>query len=187
MHPGHERRRRFETLVAEIYEPLQRFLRRRARPDDADELLNDVLTVIWRRLDDVPEGTALPWSYGVARRCLANRQRSNRRHLRLLDRVRAATSNDRGRFDPGEEAGLDADPALHEALARLGEHDREIVRLWAWEQLEPREIATVVDSTPNAVSIRLHRAKRRLEADLGRKNGRVGGHIRGEHQTEHDR
>jgi len=167
--------------------PLQRYLRRRARRDDANELLNDVLTVIWRRLDDVPPGAALPWSYGVARRCLANRQRSNRRHLRLLDRVRAATRNDPASLDPGEPGGIDTDPALHTALAQLGELDREIVRLWAWEQLEPREIAAAVGATPNAISIRLHRIKRRLESDLGRKNDHVGGHTTGEHHTEHDR
>jgi hypothetical protein len=39
--------------------------------------------------------------------------------------------------DPGEE-GPDAD--LSAALDALSDQDREILRLWAWEQLEPREI-----------------------------------------------
>ena len=41
--------------------------------------------------------------------------------------------------------------------------------LWAWEELAPREIATVTGLTANAVSIRLHRAKKRLAAELDRK------------------
>jgi RNA polymerase sigma-70 factor (ECF subfamily) len=40
--------------------------------------------------------------------------------------------------------------------------------LWAWEGLAPREIATVTGLTPNAVSIRLHKAKKALAAALGK-------------------
>ncbi|NNE95898.1 MAG: RNA polymerase subunit sigma-24, partial [Acidimicrobiales bacterium] len=49
-------RARFEAVAAEVYEPLQRYLRRRAASSDADELLDDVLLVLWRRLDDIPPG-----------------------------------------------------------------------------------------------------------------------------------
>jgi len=40
------------------------------------------------------------------------------------------------------------------------------LRLWAWEQLSQREIAVVLDISPNAASIRLHRATRRLKDRL---------------------
>jgi RNA polymerase sigma-70 factor (ECF subfamily) len=66
---------------------------------------------------------------------------------------------------------------VHAALARLRELDREVVMLWAWEGLVPREIATVTGLTPNAVSIRLHKAKKALAADLG-KTAPPGGQIR---------
>ena len=41
--------------------------------------------------------------------------------------------------------------------------EAELLRLWAWEQLGPAQIATVLDLTPNAVSIRLHRARGRFK------------------------
>jgi RNA polymerase sigma-70 factor, ECF subfamily len=56
----------------------------------------------------------------------------------------------------------------------------ELVRLWAWEQLTPGEIAEVLDITPNAVGIRLHRARQKLAKALqigaGRKDKTDAGH-----------
>jgi RNA polymerase sigma-70 factor (ECF subfamily) len=75
----------------------------------------------------------------------------------------------------------DADHSeLHAALDALGALDREVVRLWAWEGLAPRQIAEATGLTSNAVSIRLHRAKARLAARLGRKDAEPTGHKRDE-------
>jgi RNA polymerase sigma-70 factor (ECF subfamily) len=161
-----DRRRRFEALFAEVYEPLQRYARRRTDPAAADDVVADALLVLWRRLDDVPGDAALPWCYGVTRRCLANRRRGDERQSNLVDRLMGER--------PVERA--DVDPALDEALAALDADDREIVRLWAWEQLPPREIAVVLGISPNAAAIRVHRAKRRLASALVGKNGVPSGH-----------
>jgi len=176
-----ERRRKFEAITDEVYEPLQRYLRRRAAHDDADELLDDVLLTVWRRLPDVPHEAALPWCYGVARRALANRRRSQRRHLNLVARLAAQPPPGPG-FD---DTGSDEHPSLAAALNRLPEADREVLRLWAWEQLEPREIAVVLGSTPNAVSLRLSRAKKKLADDLGRQDRVDAGHKGIENTGEH--
>ena len=169
-----DRRQRFEAIVAEVYEPLQRYLGRRARADDVSELLNDVLLILWRRLDDVPLTDLRPWSYGVAKRCLANHRRGNDRRLRLVHRLAA---------DPltparhGESTTADvAHDDLMTALGELDDSERELVRLWAWEQLEPREIAIVLDTTANAVSLRLTRAKKKLASLMQRQNLTQAGH-----------
>jgi RNA polymerase sigma-70 factor (ECF subfamily) len=160
------RSERFAALAEQVTGPLRAYVVRRVPADDVDDVLADVALVLWRRLDDVPADDPLPWCYGVARRQVANQHRSERRWLRLLDRIRAV--------DPPREAGpavdehADEHADVHAALAALKELDRELVRLWAWEQLEPREIAAVTGLTANAVSIRLHRARRRLAAELGR-------------------
>jgi RNA polymerase sigma-70 factor (ECF subfamily) len=146
----------FEALVAEVYAPLQRYLRRRADATTAEDVLGDVLLVLWRRFDDVPPEASLAWCYGVARGCLANAVRSSQRQLRLVRRIAR---------EPVPVAA-DDDPVLAEALAALPEGDREVLRLWAWEQLAPAEIAVVLGVTPNAASIRLHRAKTRLKKEL---------------------
>ena len=155
--PDPARRRRFEDLVATVYQPVQRYLRRRADPSTADDVLGDVLLVLWRRLDDVPGDAPLPYAYGVARGCLANNRRSAARQDRVVARLAQQHRPEGG--DPTDPL----DGALEEALASLPEADQELLRLWAWEQLPPREIALVLGVSANAVSIRLHRAKEKLK------------------------
>lgn len=152
-----ERRDAFEGFVATAYEPLQRFLRRRTDPATADDVLGDVLLVLWRRVDDIPDDAPLAWAYGVARGCLANAVRGAVRQDRLALRVAR---------EPAEGEGPDHS-ALDDALAEMSEADRELLRLWAWEQLPPREIATVLGISANAASIRLHRAVGKLREKLG--------------------
>ena len=158
-----DRRARFEALATEVYEPVQRYLRRRARADDAADVLAETLLVVWRRLDDVP-AEPVPWCIGVARRCLANHRRGDQRRLRLVERTAAqpprATSGD------PQELVDHTEPELAAAIASLSDGEAEIVRLWAWERLEPREIAVALDMTANAVSVALARAKRKIAGRL---------------------
>jgi RNA polymerase sigma-70 factor (ECF subfamily) len=169
-HVDSARRERFSRLFAEVYEPLQRYVRRRADAAAVDDVVADTLLVLWRRLDDVPADNELAWCYGTARRCLANHRRAGERRDRLADRV-ASEAAVLAADDPV------ADPDLWSALAELSIDDREIVRLWAWEQLTPKEIAIVLAITPNAASIRLHRAKQRLADRLAaRKEIGLAGH-----------
>lgn len=160
------RRARFDVLVRATYAPLRRYLARRTEPGSVDDVLADTLLVMWRRLDDIPPDVALPWCYGAARRCLANARRAEGRRLGLLRRLAAQP-----RPDP-EPAWADGDGhayperVLADALAVLPGTDRDILRLWAWEQLEPREMAVILGITANAASIRLHRATKRLRHQL---------------------
>jgi RNA polymerase sigma-70 factor (ECF subfamily) len=163
------RRARFEELAPVLIEPLRRFLARRTDSATADDVLADTLLVCWRRLDELPEDP-LPWAYGVARNCLGNAQRSVRRQQRLAARIAAV--------DPPAsttEAAEPPDHAITDALAALRPDDAELLRLWAWEQLTTAEIATVLGISPNAVSIRLHRARGKLKGEL-RKTREPSGH-----------
>ena len=174
--PDQARRERFEALVAEVYEPIQRYVRRRADVDMVDDVVADTLLALWRRLDDVPANARLPWAYGVARRTLSNARRASRRHMQLVRRIEFEPST---RPDSGFDHSLD--PDLHTALGQLSESDRELLHLWAWEQLEPAEMAIALGLTPNAASIRLHRAKGKLAEILEevRKDAASFGHSLG--------
>ncbi|MFB9312433.1 RNA polymerase sigma factor [Nocardioides plantarum] len=157
------RRDRFEDVAAEVVEPLRRFLARRTDPATADDVLAETLLVCWRRIDEVPDAP-LAWTYGVARLCLANADRSARRQRRVAARVATVDPPAVGTPGPGGESPQEA--AVTEALGALPVKDAELLRLWAWEQLTPAEIAVVLDATPNAVSIRLHRARGKLRDEL---------------------
>lgn len=162
-----EARARFEGIVREILEPLRRFLARRTDPATADDALADTLLVCWRRRDELP-AEPLPFAYGVARLCLANADRGARRQRRVAGKI--AT------LDPPREVPEPVgDDRLAEAMGALSPEDAELLRLWAWEQLTAGEIATVLEITANAASIRLHRAKEKLRAAL-RKVDATAGH-----------
>jgi RNA polymerase sigma-70 factor, ECF subfamily len=168
---GDARQERFEAIAPALMEPLRRFLARRTDPATADDVLAETLLVCWRRLDDLPDDP-LPWSYGVARNCLANAQRSVRRQERLAARIAVVDPPTTTTPDPDGDTG---DDDLGAALSALREEDAELLRLWAWEQLTPAEIAEVLGITPNAASIRVHRAREKLKEEL-RKTSDQSGH-----------
>jgi RNA polymerase sigma-70 factor (ECF subfamily) len=161
------RRDRFEEVARDLIEPLRRFLARRTDAATADDVLADTLLVCWRRFDEMPE-ESLPWAYGVARHCLANAERGVRRQARVAAKI--AVVDPPAGSAPAESSSTSTasgrEDAVVEALAAMRPEDAELLRLWAWEQLTPAEIATVLDVTTNAVSIRLHRARGRLRDEL---------------------
>jgi RNA polymerase sigma-70 factor (ECF subfamily) len=175
MSSDRDRRQRFEAIAEEVFEPLQRYLRRRATRADAEDALADVMLIVWRRIDDAPSDRVLAWCYGIARRALANQRRSQHRHLRLVQRME---SQPRPTAAP-DPADSGADPELAEALASLSDDDQEVLRLWAWEQLEPRDIAPVLGVSINAATLRLGRARARLAESLSRQNPWRAGHEAG--------
>jgi len=141
-------------------EPVRRFLVRRTDWATADDVLADTLLVIWRRLDDVPSDNPLPWAYTVARNCLSNAERTDRRQQRVVDKAARLPAHRE------DNATASTDVGLERALATLTATEAELIRLWAWEQLTPTEIAQVLDITSNAVNIRLHRARQKLAESL---------------------
>lgn len=166
----HTQKQRFERLFADVYEPLQKYITRRVEPASVDDVLSETLLVAWRRLDQVPEGSALPWCYGVARRVISNHRRSKSRRLRLAEKARSEFAIQDNSTPVGEDSDLEA------AFGRLEPPEQEVLRLWAWEQLEPRQIALILETTPNAVSSRLKRAKQKLERELERQKSTPSGH-----------
>lgn len=152
-------RRRFPRVVGEVVDPVRGYLRRRTDEATADDVLAETLAVLWRRLSDVPEDAAIPWSIGIARLQLKNAERSRRRQGLLVERIVA--------IDPPreavEQADGDGDPtadAVRRTLSALSAKEAELLRLWIWDELEPREIATVLGISSNAASIRLSRARK---------------------------
>ncbi len=152
---------RFTLLFEEAHAPLMRYLARRAPADTLDDLFAEVMAVAWRRLDDVPDGAEVPWLLGVARRVLANQRRAEVRISRLREPLGGAARAAAQPTWAPEPAG-----GVAEAMGRLPAADAEVLRLWAWDGLAPREIAAVLGITPNSASVRLHRAKARLRAEV---------------------
>lgn len=182
---------RFDEVYARARDPLARYLARRCAPDQVEDLFQEVMTVAWRRVADIPDGDEVPWLIGVARRTLGNHRRTVGRFGRLLEKLHLAHEATAAADTP--RLGPDAD--LVEALASLAPADAEVLRLWAWDELAPREIALALGISANAASIRLFHAKGRLRVALDgagrrsnqdmplRKDARPIGHVVG---VEHE-
>ena len=136
-------------------------MRRTQALADAEDVTAETFTIVWRRLDAVP-ADPLPWLYAVARRVLANHRRGRSR----LERLTALLHVDD--VPTPMLAGEDHDGPAFAALASLPPADQELLRLVAWEELGNQEIAVVLGVTPNAVAIRLHRARARFAEALAR-------------------
>ncbi len=153
-----------ETRFSEIYESLygrvHAYARRRVGSEAADEVVAETFMVAWRRFDAMPR-EPLPWLYGVARnvvlrhRTAAARQQAGRRALEL----------EREPTDPSE------DPELWEAWSQLSDGEREVLALVAWEELRVADAARCLGCSAPVFSVRLHRARKRLERLLAGPQG----------------
>ena len=150
---------RFRRLVRENSPEIANYLRRRLYPlttGDLDDLVEETLVVVWRRLDDVPIDAERPWIIGVARNVLRNARRAqNRRHA--FEQSLAPTPH-----DPSAEDFVVADASVRDALQSLNDDDREILMLNAWDGLEPADLAITLSITTNAAAVRLSRARSRF-------------------------
>ena len=153
---------RFEALYAKHYGRVLGYVLRRAPAAVASDVVADVFLVAWRRLEQVPDDP-VPWLLGVARKTLANERRGGRRRAALVDALKDT------KCDVDTPAGEQLQ-ALAEAVDRLGETDRELLRLIAWDGLTAREAAIVLGISHAACRVRLHRARRRLARELGAHN-----------------
>ena len=148
---------RFRVLYDESIPRVYRYVSRALAPHltELDDLVAEVYLVAWRRIDDVPPSPEdLLWLFGVARNVVAHHRRSTALRLRLQDRV--------VRERPVHDFDLEVSNEVLDAVRHLPHREREALHLVVWEGLSTEEAATVIGCSPNAVRIRVHRARRRL-------------------------
>ncbi|MEV0898485.1 sigma-70 family RNA polymerase sigma factor [Actinoplanes sp. NPDC049802] len=157
---------RFDRLWRDHAAAVLAYARRRVDGDQADEVVAETFVVAWRRLREIPEA-ARPWLFGVARRVSANVRRSEQRREALHDRLAA---------QPVPAAGVPSG-VVGRALERLPADDRELLMLLAWDGLTRPEAAAALGCSRGTLAVRLHRARRRLEAAMREMAGDAGSNV----------
>ena len=146
----------FEALVGDHAAAVHRYLARRTGRDEADDLAADVLTIAWRRRDDVPNGAELPWLYRTAGFVVANHRRKGRP---------VPIGDVPDEIDPDDPAVLLVQvEQVRSVLGALGARDRQILLLNAWEGLVGDELAHVLGISRGGADAALSRARSRLRA-----------------------
>jgi RNA polymerase sigma-70 factor (ECF subfamily) len=126
-----------------------------------------VFLVAWRRIDEIPPAPkTVSYLYGIAGKVLSNHRRSLHRRARLDDKL-----SNLGVAPAADPVDLvvqnTVDQRVAVAVRNLRPKDREIVMLYAWEDLSRDEIAELTGMTAAAVGQRIHRSYQRLARVLG--------------------
>ncbi|TYP81255.1 RNA polymerase sigma factor [Blastococcus xanthinilyticus] len=150
------------TALWEQYSPrVMGYALRHVDPDSAQEVVSETFLVAWRRLREVP-GEPLPWLLVVARNTISNHRRSGYRRAVLqgeLERLQRVAEP-----APAAEVPAVEREAVLAALAALTQAEREALLLVAWDGLTAAQAARVAGCSTSAFSVRLFRARRRLQA-----------------------
>ena len=183
-------REEFALLFDRHAAKIHRYVARRLGTADADDVLSQTFLIAYERrhkytppvpdadpagsaagaVDGVLDG-ALPWLYGIATNLIHRRRRSEVRQYRAYARSEPAGRHTHDDPLAGEVASrVDAEAAqrtLARALAGLRQPERDVLLLYAWEDLGYAEIAAALDIPIGTVRSRLHRARKSVRATLG--------------------
>ncbi|MDX1610111.1 MAG: RNA polymerase sigma factor [Halofilum sp. (in: g-proteobacteria)] len=160
--------KRFERSIRPWLDDLRRLaIRLTGSPDDAEDLLQDLLLRLHPRMEEVAAlDQPRPWLARVLYRMFVDQWR-RRRSGPELDHD-AAVDEQAGLEDAPDavfERGLTRQ-RLQAALDRLPAFQREIVLLHDVEGYTLTEVCTITDVPTGTLKSRLHRARLALRADL---------------------
>ncbi len=163
------RAERFRLLYVDAYDDVLRFVQRRIGPDRAEDVVAEAMTVVWRRVDEVPteHGDARAWLFGIARNCVLNTHRTRRRHDALAVRLAEVEALAPASGVVSDTADLvDRRVDVAAAWARLAASDQEVLALSVFEDLTSRQAGAVLGISAEAFRLRLARVRRALRRDL---------------------
>lgn len=163
---GQTRQDAFATYVLPEVEVLLRVARSLTRhPSDAEDLVQDTLLRAFRAVDRFDGRHPRAWLLTILRNTNANRLRGRRPEvLSDTDIDRAAAPAD----DEPEARALRGtfDAAVEQAFAALPDKFRRVVELVDLGGLSYQEVSVTLDLPIGTVMSRLHRARKRIRADL---------------------
>ena len=154
----------FRVLYDRHADRIHRFHLGRTRDREAAlDLTAETFAQAWLsrgRFQDLADGSAAPWLYGIARHLLVGSVRRHRLEQSARDRLGILAEADRA--EPSD-VWLDG---LDEALAELAPELKEAVGLRVVHDLSYAELAEAVGTTPGAARVRVHRGLAALRARL---------------------
>jgi RNA polymerase sigma-70 factor (ECF subfamily) len=159
----------FAVLFDRHAPAVHRYLSRRVG-EVADDLLSETFLIAFRRRASyrAVHVEARPWLLGIATHLVQGQTRAEQRRLRALSRdvppAHTLSTDDEELSDRLAAQALRGPIAA--ALAALKAADRDVLLLFAWEQLTYEEIAAVLDVPIGTVRSRQHRARRQTRTAL---------------------
>ncbi len=134
-------------------------LRRIGNPQAAEEIVQAVFLILARKAKSLSSGTVLTgWLYQTARLTAANFLRGEiRRQRREQEAFMQSTLN-----ESEAAAWTQIAPILDDAMARLGERDRNAILLRFFENMDLRAVGAALGGSEDAARMRVNRALEKL-------------------------
>jgi RNA polymerase sigma factor (sigma-70 family) len=161
----------FEVFYRQHIEEIQGFVTRRVvDPERAADLTAEVFlaAISGAHRYRPARGAPKAWLYGIARTVVAADRRQVARQQTGEERLRATAlldENDVTQIESRIEAAAKI-RHLYQAMDRLTEKERAILEFVAIDELSLTEAATAAGVRPVTARVRLHRARRKLRAEL---------------------
>jgi RNA polymerase sigma-70 factor (ECF subfamily) len=156
----------FDALFRQWYEPVVRAANRILHdPGVAEELSQDVFLELWRRREQLPDGSSVA---GYLLQAVRNRALNHLRHLQVQKKTQVYVE---ALSEPADHADADAhaaelQEAIHQAIADLPPRTREVFLMSRERNLRYSEIAEQLGVTVKAVEANMSRALRQLRERL---------------------
>jgi RNA polymerase sigma factor (sigma-70 family) len=159
---------RFSEIFRRHHDTIFRYVARRVGVEAAPDVTAQVFVTAFRkrRRYDVTYSSCRPWLYGIATNIIGDHIRARRRSSQLYLKLKAATmptttGDETARSDEQLDAAA-LGPILNHALGRLAQRDRDVLLLYAIEDLTYGEIALALGIPVGTVRSRLSRARSQL-------------------------
>jgi RNA polymerase sigma-70 factor (ECF subfamily) len=165
----HDRRERFEAIVLPHLDAAYRFARWLSRsPGDADDVVQEAILRAFRGFDTLRGSDVKAWLLTIVKNChlTAVTQQQRRAFVPLPEEQNVQDGHAMISTTPDpERSSIDRDEqrTLDRLISALPEDQREILVLREIEEMDYREIATVINIPIGTVMSRLARARAALK------------------------
>ncbi len=149
----------FEVLLSECYPALDRYVKFRVGSSDAEDLVQEICLTAYQRFEQLREQDAFKgWILSIARNKCNDYFRKSARFetvpLELVPELQLVCGR----------RGLTVQSVVEDTIGRLPVQDREILKLFFWQELSQQEIAKRLSIPLGTVKSRLYHAKLRFKS-----------------------
>ena len=140
---------------------------------DAEEVAQDVFVKAYRQLGSFRrESSLLTWLLRIAYHEALNHLRRRRPYtvdiesVSVVSEYGSLTSDDEAELSTRREERIGL---LEEAVGKLPPDDQLLLQLYYYDDRPLRDIAYIMDAEPNALGVRLHRIRKKLQTMIKRR------------------
>jgi RNA polymerase sigma factor (sigma-70 family) len=156
-----DKKKKFMSLYKPVHARFERFCKARAYGEmDFKDLMQETVVVAFEKFDEIKNTDSfLYFLFGISRRLLSNANR----------KIREENWDESLNYRESNEMNADKKMELedlYKALGRLSNHQREAIILFEISGFSIKEIATIQETSEDAVKKRLSRGRQELTSLL---------------------